>query len=317
VLAVTDSTPAAAAPPGVRLLKLIRLTAAKAWHDRVLGLSAEAAFWQLLSLPPLALALLGGIGYVGNLIGHDTVRRVEQRLTQFSSHVVTPDVVHSVVQPTLHQVLSQGRADVISIGFLLAFWAGSSAMATFVNTITIAYGMRDLRGAVKSRLLALLLYVMAVTTGAALLPIAVLGPAHIHTLVPNWGDWLVRVLYWPVVVVVLMGALALLYHFAPPVRLRWRRAMPGAVLATCLFILGSYLLRLYLSYVIGRAQVYGTLAAPIAALLFFFVLALAVLVGAELNATLEQVWPTDRPPGLRSAFRDRMMPAAGSRMLRR
>jgi membrane protein len=120
-----------------------------------------------------------------------------------------------------------------------------------------------------------------------------------------------------VVVVVLMAALALLYHFAPPVRLRWRRAMPGAVLATGLFILGSYLLRLYMTYVIGRAQVYGTLAAPIAALLFFFVLALAVLVGAELNATLEQVWPTDRPPGLRSAFKDRMMPAAGSRMLRR
>ena len=63
-----------------------------------------------------------------------------------------------MIRPTLHEVLHSNRADVISIGFVTALWAGSSATATFVNTTTIAYGMRDQRGALRSRLLALGLF---------------------------------------------------------------------------------------------------------------------------------------------------------------
>ena len=62
-------------------------------------------------------------------------------------------------------MLTGGRPDVISIGFVLALWAGSSATATFVNTITIAYGMRDLRGPIRSRLLALWLFLGSVLIG--------------------------------------------------------------------------------------------------------------------------------------------------------
>ena len=58
------------------------------------------------------------------------------------------------------------------------------------------------------------------------------------------------------------------------------------------FLLGSIGLRAYIGFVIGPRLSYGTLGAPIAALLFFFVLALAVLIGAELNATIEEFWPS-------------------------
>ena len=75
----------------------------------------------------------------------------------------------------LDQVLHSSRLDIISIGFLIALWAGSSATATFVNTITIAYGLRDLRGAVRSRLLALWLFLSGVV-GFVALPLLVLGP---------------------------------------------------------------------------------------------------------------------------------------------
>ena len=71
------------------------------------------------------------------------------------SHAFSKQVVADVIHPIIDDVLHGGRADVISLGFVISVWAGSSAMATFVNTITIAYDMRDMRGAVKSRLLAL------------------------------------------------------------------------------------------------------------------------------------------------------------------
>jgi len=299
---------------------LARRTFDKAWHDRVLGLSAEAAFWQLLSLPPLFLALLGSLGYLAGLLGEHTVEAAKDELVKAFSRAFTPNVVDQVVQPTVDAVLHHGRADVISIGFLIALWAGSSATATFVNTITIAYNMRDLRGAVRSRLLALWLYLVSVLVGIVLLPAMVLGPAVLVELLPASvrpdAAGIVSNAYWPVVGGILLVALTSFYHLAVPKRLPWHRGVPGALLAMAVFLLGSLGLRGYVGFVVGQGLTYGTLGAPIATLLFLFVLALAVLIGAELNATIEELWPSraarrlrrSRPRG-RRLFRRRRRPA--------
>jgi membrane protein len=165
-------------------------------------------------------------------------------------------------------------------------------MATYVNTITIAYGQRELRSAVRSRLLALLLFVAQLISGVVLLPALVLGPdlvsklfdAHRHHLV----GVLVTVLFWPVVALAALSMLTSLYHLSLPVRRPWRSALPGALFALVCWVVGSYLLRLYLEAVFGNELVYGSLAAPVAALLFFYITALAVLLGAELNAALDK-----------------------------
>jgi membrane protein len=280
---------------------LLRRAAVKAWADRVLGLSAEAAFWQLLSLPSLFLALVATLGYVSRWFGTDTSDRVEQRLESTMARAFSSDVTDQVIAPMLHEVLHGGRADVISIGFVLALWAGSSATATFVNTITIAYGMRDMRGAVRSRLLALWLFLGSVLVGVIVLPMLVLGPSIVgnampERLRPTLGH-VVHDGYYPLVVVLLLVGLTTLYHLAPPRRLPWRRGVPGAMLAILVFLAGSVALRTYITFILSHNHAYGTLAAPIAALLFFFVLALGVLLGAEFNAAIEQYAPSPpRPP---------------------
>ena len=120
-------------------------------------------------------------------------------------------------------MLRRGRADVISFGFLLALWAGSSATATFVNTVTIAYGMRDLRGAVQSRLLALGLYLLTVVIGIVLLPVMVIGPGRLVHFFPRSAQsdvqTIVQATYWPLVAVLLLVGLVTFYHVAPPRRL--------------------------------------------------------------------------------------------------
>src|SRR6195952_1371912 len=168
-----------------RLPFLLRRTVAKAWQDRVLGLSAEAAFWQLLSLPSLFLALIATLGYASRWFGDNTVNRTEDRIESTLSSAFSQEVVREVIHPMLHDVLHGGRADIISIGFLIAVWAGSSATATFVNTITIAYDMRDLRGAVRSRLLALWLFLGSVLIGVVVLPLLVLGPHLLTDIIPE------------------------------------------------------------------------------------------------------------------------------------
>src|SRR5438270_2302015 len=187
-MAVVSDTAVAATGRRGRLAtarSLAASTISRAWRDRVLGLAAEAGFWQLLSLPSLLLAVLGLIGYFSGALGHDNLRDLETQIVHALKHVIVPSAVDSTVRPALDRILRGGRADVVSIGFIVSFWTGSSAMATFVNTITIAYGLRHHRGAVRSRIVALELYLGFVAVGVVLLPLLVLGPTLIPKLFPD------------------------------------------------------------------------------------------------------------------------------------
>ncbi|WP_235486902.1 YhjD/YihY/BrkB family envelope integrity protein, partial [Frankia sp. AvcI1] len=101
-------------------------------------------------------------------------------------------------------------------------------------------------------------------------------------------DHLLTLLFWPVVGLVALTMLTSLYHLSLPVRRPWWRALPGATLALVCWLVGSDVLRLYLEIVFSHELVYGSLGAPVAALLFFYITALAVLLGAELNAALDE-----------------------------
>lgn len=278
---------------------------AKAWRDRVLGLSAEAAFWQILSVPPLLIGLLGSLGYLTSVLGEQSIRQIEDRLLAASAEVLTADVVDSLVAPTLSDILGSGRLELVSVGFLLSLWAGSSATATFMNTIVIAYDQRDVRGPVRTRLKALWLFVVGMLLAVLMLPLLVLGREVLIDLLPvGWQDvgaTLINAVYWPAVLVGLLLALTSFYHVVLADRLPWRRHLPGAMLAVGFFLVAALLLRMYVSDILTVALPYGALATPIAALLFCFTFGLAVLLGAELNAVLQQ----RRPAPLRRHHRRR------------
>lgn len=302
--AVTDPRP----PQRRGVWLLIKRTAAKSWADRILGLSAEAGFWQLLSLPPLLLVVLGVIGFFGHDLPAGTINDIEKFVLGGAEHVIAPKAVNTLIRPSLHQVLTNGRADVVSAGFVFALWSGSTAVSTYVNTITIAYNLRDVRSAVRSRLLALVIFLAGVAIGIVMLPLLVIGPDAIVQWVPDSYEHLVNTLiwifYWPIVGIGCVLLLATLYHVAVPVRTPWRRDLPGAVLAMALWVLGSFGLRVYLIFVFGHQSVYGSLASPIAVLLFFYITALAVLLGAELNAQIDQMWPISSTSRARRGPRD-------------
>ena len=276
-----------------------------AWRDRVLGLAAEAGFWQLLSLPSAILAILGTIGFFNEPLGADNLDHLQRSIDNGLTHVIVPSAVQSTIAPALHRILFGGRIDVVSISFIVALWTGSSAMATYVNTITIAYGMRHARGAVSSRLLALRLYVGFVLASIVLIPLLVLGPDDLVDVVPDrWHGGVklaTSIAYWPLVVVISLALLATLYHLAVPVRTPWRRALPGALVALSIWLVGSVLLREWLEWAFRRTATYGPLSAPIAVLLFLYLTAVAILYGAELNAEIDRSWPRPETEALRAA----------------
>ncbi|MEU2259884.1 YhjD/YihY/BrkB family envelope integrity protein [Streptomyces sp. NPDC019645] len=267
---------------------------------RILGLAAEAAFFTLLSLPPLMLGLLGLLGYVDDWTSTTTVASIQENILRAAGTVLSDRGVNEIAKPLLEDVTRGGRPDVISLGFAIALWSGSRAVNVFIDTITVMYGLDGQRGIVATRLLAFLLYLIALLIGAVVLPLAVVGPDRVVEFVPFGAD-LVSVLYWPVVILLSVAFLTTLYHVSVPVRSPWVEDIPGALVALGMWFLGSFLLRIYLTSTVEGPTIYGSLAAPIAVLLWIGISAFAVLVGAAVNAAIDRVWPSVATAAARAA----------------
>jgi len=123
-----------------------------------------------------------------------------------------------------------------------------------------------------------------------LLPLILAGPTVVNRVLPP-GLGIIGDLYWPVVLLGSVCMLATLYHLSVPVRTRWRADLPGAAVTMAMWLVGSILLRLVLTESIGSTTIYGPLAAPIAFLIWLYVISVAVLIGAAFNSSLDEFFP--------------------------
>ncbi len=258
---------------------------------RVTGLAAEAAFFAILSVPPLVFAMAGAIGYVSDRFSAAQLDDVRQAVLDLSSQALTERAVNTIIRPTIDTVLDGGRYDVISVGFVLALWSGSRALNVFVDTITIMHGLGGHRGIVKTRALSFVLYVMAMLTGMVSIPLVVAGPTLVERWLPQRFEFLMS-FYWPLVLLLCICFLATLYHVSVPVRTNWAFNLPGATFSLVAWIAGSFVLRWVLTVTAAESRsIYGPLAAPIAVMLWLYLLAIAVLIGAAVNAAFDTVYP--------------------------
>lgn len=290
----SGSAPIPAPPQTLRaaLWRLVASTVGACLRYRVTGLAAEAAFFAILSLPPLVFGLAGTIGYLADRYAVAEVQSFEAQILDATRQALAEDTVNSVIQPTVEQVLQGGRVDVISLGFVLALWSGSRALNVFIDTITIMYGLGGRRGIVRTRALSFSLYVVALLLGIVVVPLVLAGPTLVADLLPDRVGWLGN-FYWPTVLLLMVGFITTLYHLSVPVRTSWRYDVPGAVLTVLVWIGGSWVLREFLQRVVGEnsGSIYGPLAAPIVVLIWLYILSIAVLIGAALNSSFDRVFP--------------------------
>ncbi|MGC7097819.1 YihY/virulence factor BrkB family protein [Amycolatopsis lurida] len=305
-------------PARKRPLRLIQRTLNKAWDGNIFSESAEAAFWQTLSLPPLLLGLLGSLGFIGDWFGQGVVTAVHDRIIAFCAQIFSSDVVTRIIEPTVNDILTIGKGEIVSIGFLISLWAGSSAMSSFVDAITVAHGQYGVRNEVWQRIFALLLYLVMLVFLVVGLPVIAIGPDLLPEFLPDsWKPTvqdLVGTLYFPVLGALLVLALATLYKLALPRKLPWHRGLPGAVLAMAIFLLSSVGLRIYISWITTTGYTYGALATPIAFLLFTFFIGLAVVGGAYFNSAIQELWPAKMTRRQRRKWRRLEMERASERL---
>lgn len=248
--------------------------------------AAGVAFFGFLSTIPAMVALVSVYGLVAD------PEAIEERVEDLAGAL--PDEARQLIVQQLESITT-ASGGALTIGLLvsliIALWSASSGMSHLVVAVNIAYQRSDTRTFVAKRLLSLVLTLgailfvvvaVAVITG---LP-AVLAAAGLPSLV----RWLINLAVWPVVGLGLAAGLAVLYRAGPEgaSATRWRWLSPGAVLAVVAWILASIGFQVYAANFGSYNETYGSLGAVVVLLLWIWISALVVLVGAEVNAEIEQ-----------------------------
>jgi membrane protein len=263
----------------------ILLRAKDAMSERnLLLIAAGAAFYGFLAIPAGLTGLVALYGLVASPA--DVGRQIE------AARGVVPGEVLQIVSDQL-QALTTASNKSLGIGFvvslLVALWSARSATAAMVTALDVAYDEPEKRGMIRLYATTLgLTVVMVLFAVVALLLVAVL-PAVLGFLpLGAFGKMLASVLRWPVLLTLVVLALAVTYRYAPSRKeAQWRWVSWGAAVAALLWTAGSALFSLYVSAFASYNKTYGSLGGVVVLLMWLYVSAVAVLLGAQLNAEME------------------------------
>lgn len=279
---------------------VLRRTARQIKDDHVPIVSAGVAFYAFLGLFPALIAVITAYGLVAD---PDTVEGQVSDVTG----AVSPQVKELLEGPLTDAATGDGLTIGLVVSLAAVLWTASGGVKGLVDGINIAYDEPDERGFVTKRGLALLLalggivFVVLAVGLIAVVPV-VLGVVGLG----ETGTTIATVLRWPVLAVFGLGAITTMYRLAPDresPRVRW--VLPGAVAAMALWLLVSALFSLYVTNFGNYDETYGALAGVIVLLLWLFLSAFTVLLGAELNAEMEAQTRKDTTVGEPSPMGER------------
>jgi membrane protein len=277
-------------------------------EDNCLGLAAQLAYYFILALFPALIVVVA----VASFFPRSTLQDALAALAPF-----TPAEALSLIRTQLDAILASEQSGLLTVGVLGALWSSSAALTAIIDTLNRAYDLEETRPWWKVRLLAI-----GLTIGLALFvltafTLVVAGPELARLAADRFGlasivatVWIV--IQWPVVLALVAFGVALIYYFAPDADQDWVFITPGSALATLLWLGASLGFRFYVQNFSDYNATYGALGGAVLLLLWLYVSALAVLVGAELNSEIEHASPEGKNPGERIPGQRRRLTPFGS-----
>ena len=273
-------------------------------HDRVLAVAAGVTFYGLLALFPALAAFVSLYGLIAS------PQTVVEHLSVLATMI--PADGYELIREQALKLTAQGGGKLglsLIISLILSIWSANAGMKAMFDALNVAYGEDEKRGFVPLNLISL-----AFTAG--LLIFALLGcfaviaiPLLLERLyLGSVTEPLIQIGRWPALIVVLAAGLSVLYRFGPSRdQAQWRWVSPGAILAVLVWISASIGFSWYVANFEDYDKTYGTVGAAIGLMMWMWISATIILVGAELNAESER--QTDRdttrgppaPIGLRGA----------------
>ena len=259
-----------------------------ALNDNVTNLASAIAYNAFLAIPSALLVALGGFSL---LAGPSAVHSIMDHLSSVMPKSAVQLLGSSLTRTT--QAHNGGIAMIV-IGLVLALWSLSGAMQTVMWATNMAYEREETRNFAKKRLIALAMIISSVVAFALVFCLLVLGPhmtdwigsAVGNTTVVTYAWWIGQ---WPILLVGLLTAFAIVLFLAPNVSPpKWQFISPGAVFAVVVWLIASALFALYTSQFASYNKTWGSLSAVIVMLTWLWLSALALLLGAEINAEAER-----------------------------
>jgi membrane protein len=264
-------------------------------HQRVAA--AGMAFFMALSVPPLAALLFSIYGLVTD------PKLVEEQMRMLGDLIPSP--AWRVVGQHLSQLTSQPPS-VLGVGFLVGLGglvaAVSSGALMMIRSMNIAYRAQETRGFLALRWLALKLTLGILAFGAIALALVAILPFVLNVMrVEGDRQMIARAARWPIMVATAMVSLAVVYRITPNrERPQWRWVSAGSLVATVVWLLGSALFSVYVDVAAKYDRVYGSVAGIAVFMLWLYMSAQAMLLGAALNAEMErQALPWEPAPSER------------------
>lgn len=251
-------------------------------RTRVFDVAAGVAFWAMMSMIPLLMTVVA-------LISLLPLPGLFAQLLAMLALLLPVDSLHMVEKMVGSLLMPHGA--VLSFGVLSYIWSTTGGFTSLITALNIAYDVKTERSWIRDRLQALLL----TFTSGGLISIALLtllaGPHVVHfagrlVAVPASLEHMWPVLRMGVVFVCFVLALELVYFLGPNMRQHFRSTLPGALFAMILAFSGSYALAFYLDHMANYSRLYGGMGAVIGLMFWIYLVALATLIGAELNAEL-------------------------------
>ncbi len=259
--------------------------------DRAGGLAAEVAFFALLSVFPGLLAVAAAVGWLSGVFGGELVRDAEERVLEVLKTFLTDNAEGGI--DAVRALFREGSGGVFTLGVVAALWSASRGTAAVLRAIAQIYDAEEQRSRLQRRLLALGLAVGGMVVVALMLVMLVLGPllgAGRAAARPLGLDELYGAVWqWvgiPVAFVVLVGWAVVILHVAPHAHASWRSHLVSGGVVGIGWVLGSLAVRTYLA-VFGGNPVFGVLGGALVILLWLYLLSLALILGAEVNAVLD------------------------------
>lgn len=273
--------------------------------DNISLMAAGVAFYALLSLAPALTALVALYGLVFD------PSQVQAQVAALEGMI--PEEARRLIADQLTTIV-QGGSSTLGVSFIIslviAIWSANSGTSALITALNVAYAEREKRNLLRYYGGTLFLTAAAVLFGIVSLVLVAIIPAVVGLLpLGDFGKTLVDWMRWPPLVLLFAMALAVVYRYAPSRNEpRWSWVSAGAILATVLWIAGSGLFSLYVEKFATYNKTYGSLGAVVVLLMWLWLSAYAVLIGAELNAEMEHQTARDttdapkKPMGRRGAY---------------
>ena len=254
-----------------------------AFADHMPLLASALSYSSFFAIPSLLLLAIGIFTLAGSAATIDSVIA--------ALHGAVPAEALDLLGASLKQIDSRAHTSVVLIvvGSLLAIWSLTGAMSAFMTAIELAYAQRDPRSFLRKRLVALELVGFFLLALALVCGLLVFGPTLSawvgrKTTSESLVGWIWWGAEWPLLIGALLSLLTIMLWLAPAQRPSWQVLFPGALLATLIWILSSAGFAFFTATYGTYNKTWGSLSAVIVTLVWLWLTALALLLGAELNA---------------------------------